>query len=106
MSEMPVYTPEQEVERARTAQQVLENEIFKEACQRIEEGLAAQRQRVPIRETEMHTRLILMEQIWVQLKDYIQDVAITGRFAQDVIKERETREKSLLERILSGNFRN
>ena len=102
---IPTYTPEQEIERARTAQQVLENEIFKEACQRIEEGLAGQRQRVPLRETDMHTRLIMLEQLWVQLKDYIQQVADTGVFAKDVIEQRAMREKSLLERVLMGKLR-
>jgi hypothetical protein len=106
MITFPVHTPEQEVERARGAQQILDNEIFKEACVRIEEGLAAQRQRVPIRETDMHTKLIIVEQLWVQLRDYIQQVADTGKFAQDVITQRETREKTLLERVLSGQFRN
>lgn len=102
---IPTFTPEQEIMRARTAQTVLDNEIFKEACQRIEEGLAGQRQRVPMRETEMHTRLILTEQLWVQLKDYIQQVADTGQFAQFELDRREQHGKSLMERILSGQFR-
>lgn len=106
MTEFPILTPEEEVERARGAQQILDNEIFKEACERIEQGLASQRQRVPIRESEMHTKLIMVEQLWVQLRDYIQQVADTGKFAQDVITQREAREKTLLERVLSGHFRN
>jgi len=105
MTEFPVFTPEQEVERAMGAQQVLDNEIFKEACIRIEEGLAAQRQRVPMREVDMHTKLIMLEQLWVQLRDYLQQVADTGKFAKDVIEQRESRQKTLLERVLSGQFR-
>lgn len=105
MTEIPTHTAEQEVERAERAQQILDNEIFKEACQRIEEGLAGQRQRVPVGEVEMHTKLIITEQLWVQLRDWIQQTADTGKFAKFEIEEREARQKTLLERVMSGHFR-
>lgn len=105
MTDIPVLTPEEEVERAAQAEQVIRNPIYQEACKRIEEGLAGQRQRVPMNATDSHTRLILIEQLWTQLKDYIQQVADTGQFAKLAIEEAEKRKKTLLERIMAGQFR-
>lgn len=105
MSEIAVLTPEQEVERAAQAEQIILNPIYIEACKRIEEGLAGQRQRVPMNASDSHTRLILIEQLWTQLRDYIAQVAETGKFAKIAIMEAEQRKKTLLERIMAGNFR-
>ena len=105
MTDLPVLTPEEEVQRAEQAEQIILNPVYIEACQRIEEGLAGQRQRVPMNATDSHTRLILLEQLWTQLRDYIAQVAETGKFAKLAIEEAEQRKKTLLERILSGQFR-
>ena len=103
MNQKPL-SPEEELRRSGEAKRLLESDIFQEACAYIEDGLAEQRRRVPMRESEMHTRLILAEQLWVQLKDYIQQVADTGLFAQYEIKQQEQR-KSIIERMLSGSLR-
>lgn len=105
MREFKAFSPEEEVTRGRQALTVLENEIYKEACQLIDEGLAAQRARVPITETAMHTRLILTEQIWLQLKDHIQQTADTGKWMLAETERQEREQKSLLRRILSGSLR-
>lgn len=82
-------TPEEELIRAGQAREVLDSTVFREACERIEESLAEQRRRVPMRETDMHTRLILTEQLWSNLKDYLEQTAQTGKFAEFEIAKRK-----------------
>lgn len=105
MTEFRAFTPEEEVTRGRQALSVLENEIYKEACKLIEEGLAVQRARVPLTETAMHTRLILAEQIWLQLKDHIQQTADTGKWMLVEEQRKEREKESLLRRMLNGGLR-
>lgn len=82
-------SPEEELIRAGHANELLDNVIFKEACELIESGLREQRRLVPIRETEMHTRLILTEQLWIKLKEYIQQTSMSGKLAAFTIQQRE-----------------
>lgn len=86
---MKAKTPEEELIRAGHAREVLDSPIFKEACERIEDSLADQRRRVPMRETDMHTRLILTEQLWGNLRDYLEQIAQTGKFAEFEIERRK-----------------
>lgn len=88
-------SPEEEIVRAGEAKQLLDSRVFIEACQRIEESLAEQRRRVPIRDADMHTRLILTEQLWSNLKDWLQMTADTGRFADFAIQQREAAKRGL-----------
>lgn len=82
-------TPEEEQIRAGKARELLENDLFKEARAKIEAGLAAQRRKVPMRETEMHTRLILTEQLWNNLLDYLQETVDTGRLVEFEVARRK-----------------
>jgi hypothetical protein len=84
-------TPEQEQIRAGQAREWLENPMFKEAREKIEAGLAAQRRKVPMRETDMHTRLILTEQLWANLISYLQESVDTGKFAQFEVERQKRR---------------
>jgi hypothetical protein len=81
-------TPEEERIAAGHAREVLENVMFKAACKHIEAGLAAQRRKVPLRDTEMHTRLILTEQLWNNLLDYLGQAVDTGKFADFELERR------------------
>lgn len=105
MTQFRAFSPEEEVTRGRQALSVLENEIYKEACALIEEGLAVQRARVPLTETAMHTRLILTEQIWLQLKDHIQQTADTGKWMLAESDRQEREKQSILRRMLNGSLR-
>ena len=93
-------TPEQEIVRAGEARQILDAPIFQAARAHIEEQLSMARRSVPIRETEMHTRLILMEQLWANLLGYFEQLAQTGKMAEIQIAERQ-RQQSLIERGLA-----
>lgn len=88
-------SPEEEVIRGGEARQIVESRMWAEACARIDESLAAQRKAVPLRETEMHTRLIIAEQVWDQFKSFFKEVADSGRFADLQIQQ----QRSLKERL-------
>ena len=93
-------TPEQEIIRAGEARQILDAPVFQAAKAYIEEQLSTARRSVPIRETEMHTRLILMEQLWSNLLGYFEQLAQTGKMAEIQIAERK-HQQSMIERGLA-----
>lgn len=88
-------SPEEELVRAGEAKQLLDNRMFQEACTRIADSLADQRRRVPVRDTDMHTRLIITEQLWGNIKDWLEQTAQTGRFAEVQIQQREAAKRGL-----------
>jgi hypothetical protein len=93
-------SPEEELIRAGEAQRIIDSGIFKEACARVADSLADQRRRVPVRDTDMHTRLIITEQLWANLTDWLTQTAQTGQFAALTIKQRDSR----FEAIKNGLF--
>ena len=88
-------SPEEELVRAGEARQMLDSRIFIEASQRVIEGLAAQRKQVPIRDTDMHTKLIMSEQLWLSIQGWLEQTAETGKFAEFSIRQREAQKKGL-----------
>lgn len=83
-------SPEEEIQRAREAEQMLRTPLFEAARAHIGEQLRTLRQKVPIYNGEMHTRLILMEQIAEQFFGYFERIAQTGKLAQIEIDKRST----------------
>lgn len=71
--------------------------MFQDAIKNVEEHLALVRRTVPLRDTDMHTRLILMEQLWANLKGYFEQIAQTGVMAEIQLRAEEER-RSLLDR--------
>ena len=90
-------TPDEELRRAGEAEQILRFPIFEEACKNIEGQLAQLRRVVPISDSGMHTRLILMEQLWGNLLGYFEQLAQTGKMAR-IQLEQEEQKRSLMER--------
>ncbi|HTO43138.1 MAG TPA: hypothetical protein VML56_03605 [Burkholderiales bacterium] len=88
---------ERELRRAGDARQILDAPLFQEAKRDIEDQLRELRRVVPIRDTEMHTRLILMEQLWRNLLGHFEQLAETGRMA-DLQLEEKRRQQNLIER--------
>lgn len=84
-------TPEQEVIRAGQARQILESSLFKEMRQNIETQLAANRRAVGVRDTDMHTRLIITEQLWGNLMDFFEQTAQSGKIAEVQIQQTKNR---------------
>lgn len=93
-------TLEEEMRRAGSARQVIDSEIFQEARKYLESQLANLRRGVPLRDTDMHTRLILMEQLSNQFFEFFDQLAQTGRMAELHLEE-VRRQQSLVERGLS-----
>lgn len=89
-------TPEQESVRGRDAQTLLDSTLFREARAFIEENMRTLRRHVPIQDQDMHTRLILMEQLWGNLIGWFEQTALTGKFAELEI-EKKTRLQRLQE---------
>ncbi len=89
-------TPEQEMHRAGEARQMLGSQIWQDAKADLDSKLAQLRRTVPISSTEMHTRLILMEQIKEQFFGYFEQLALTGRMAE-IQMEQEQKRRSFLE---------
>lgn len=81
---------EQDKRRAMDAERILREPIFVEACNALDRELRTLRERVPIRDTDMHTRLILAEQMHGKVLDYLRAVMSGGDAAQIILRERES----------------
>ena len=90
MNSPEVPTPEQEISRAGAAERVLATPVFKEACNRIDAELRMMRESVPMKDTDMHTRLIIAEQLWGTLLDHLKAVMVSGDYAREQLKLRES----------------
>lgn len=88
-------TPEEEIARAGEAKRIIESQMWLDACQHIARFLAAQRQAVPLRETEMHTRLIIAEQVWGKFQDFFQEIVESGHMAEITLAN----QRSLMQRM-------
>lgn len=82
-------SPEEEIVRAGEARQILGSRMFKDACANIEEQLATMRRSVPIKDTDMQSRIILMEHMYVLLTSWFQQIVDTGKMADITLRQRE-----------------
>lgn len=92
-------TPEQELQRAGEAKQVLGAAIFMEAIASIEKQLENARHNAPLRDTEMHTRLILMEQLWHNLLGFFEQIVQTGKMAELELEKQRQQKGWLADRL-------
>lgn len=83
-------SPEEEQRRGMEAEQLLKHPLFVEACNSLDAELRLMRERVPIRDTDMHTRIILAEQMHAKVLDYLRAVMMGGDAAKLILRERET----------------
>ncbi len=83
-------TPEEESRRGDVAKLVLENALFIEACNQLDAELRLMRERVPMADRDMHTRIILAEQMQAKVLDYLRAVMMSGESAKLQLRERET----------------
>jgi hypothetical protein len=96
MTDFQPKSPQEELIRAGQANEILNSALFIEMRQTIETQLAANRRAAPIRDTDLHTRLILTEQLWGNILDWFKQTAQTGRMAEVQIQQ----ERSMKERFL------
>lgn len=90
-------SPDQELARAGEARQMLNSSLFQEARASLESQLAQVRRSVPISATEMHTRLILMEQLKEQFFGFFEQLAQTGRMVELQLEE-QRHQRGLIEK--------
>lgn len=76
-----------EVRRGAEARMILDHELVREAFASFREQLAVQRQRVGIKDTEMHTRLILTEQCANAFESWFRQVIDTGKMADIALRK-------------------
>jgi hypothetical protein len=79
---------EQEMRRGADAQFILNHDIYKHAWRAAEDALAQQRRKVALKDTDMHTRLIMAEQVLDSVRRYIEDAVNTGKMAEIQLKPR------------------
>ncbi len=89
-------TPEEELRNAGEANQILRSPMFEQARGNLVAQLAQMRRQVPVTESIMHTRLILMEQLMGYFFDYFEQIALTGRFAEIKLEE-DAKRRTLME---------
>ena len=80
----------QDAERGAEAARLMETPMFREACGHIEQQLRTLRERCPVGDTDMMVRLILTEQLWNRLLDYLRGVMSSGEFSREQLRLRET----------------
>lgn len=83
-------TSDDEARRGERARLLMQDPIFKEACQALDDQLTQLRSIVPIQDVDMHTRLILMEQLKTQFVSYFTGVMQSGEMARQELKLRES----------------
>lgn len=76
-----------EIKRGAEARMILDHELVREAFASFREQLAQQRQRVGIKDTEMHTRLILTEQCANAFESWFRQVIDTGKMADIALRK-------------------
>ena len=71
-----------DITRADFARQILDNPLFKEAFAALDADLARQRQAVKITDTQLHTKLIVCEQVLSRFRDVLTRAIQDGDVAQ------------------------
>lgn len=84
-------TPEEELIRAGHANEVLDSALFKEMRAHIKGKIEAQITTAPILDQTLHTRLILMAQLWRAIEQWFEQIAQTGKMAEIQIEQEKRR---------------
>lgn len=87
-------TPEDEIRRAGKAKEVLENEMFKESFQAIEEGLLTGIRTTAFKDAELREKLCMQYTLLHTLRDQLRTHMETGLMAEEII-----RQKTITDRI-------
>ncbi len=88
-----------EIQRAGEARQILDSAMWQAAKATIESQLSQARRNVPIKDQDMHTRLILMDQLWGSLLAYFEQIALTGKMADIQLRQEEERRSMFQEGV-------
>lgn len=82
-----------EAVRGNAAQQLLDNEIYKEAITKVHDGILNAMKSAPMGDEKTHNRLVIALQLLAQIERHIEDIANTGRMARIQMEEKSLRNK-------------
>ena len=91
-----------DIARAEEAKSVLVTPVFKEACNRIDAELRMMRESVGLNDSDMHTLLIIAEQMWGKLLDHLRSLMMSGDYAREKLKLRESHMERAAQAIRRG----
>lgn len=94
--------PQTDIARAAEAERVLATPVFREACNRIDAELRMMREGVGMNDTDMHSRLILAEQMWGKLLDHLKSIMMSGNYARERLRLKENFAERMAESIRRG----
>lgn len=92
-------TPEQELARAHEAQRWLDDALFKAAREDVYGQLRAARIAAPTTSVELHSKLVLMEQVAERFFGYFEQLAQTGKFAALELQQQEQQRRGWAARM-------
>lgn len=98
-----MQTLETERLRGREADEILNAPIFREAWEEASKAITAQRRKCGVKDTELAMKLIMAEQTLGIVRDYIENLMKSGKFA-DVQLDLETQRVNWLNRLKTGGF--
>jgi hypothetical protein len=70
-----------EIKRGEQASVVLENPLFKEAVDKVRDGIIDSMARSPLGDAETHNRLVIAMQLLNQIEKQLKDVIATGKMS-------------------------
>ena len=82
-----------EAVRGNAAQQLLDNEIYKEAITKVHDGILNAMKSAPMGDEKTHNRLVIALQLLAQIERHIEDIANTGKMARLQMEENSLRNK-------------
>jgi len=70
-----------EIKRGERAAEVLSNELYKEAIEKVRNGIVSSMATSPLGDSETHNRLVIALQLLAQIEKQLTDVMTTGKMA-------------------------
>ena len=70
-----------EIKRGERAAEVLENELYKEAIEKVRNGIIQSMAISPLGDAETHNRLVIAMQLLNQIEKSLKDVVTTGKMS-------------------------
>lgn len=77
--------------RAGHANEMLDSVLFKEMREHIRSRIQAQIVGAPIIDQNLHTRLIMLSQLWTAIEQWFGQIAETGKMAEIQIEQEKQR---------------
>ena len=79
-------TPEQEIDRAGRAHEILDNEVFKDAVSQIEDALLSGIKRAPLKDAELRERICAQIVALETILNALRTTIDTGKLAQKTLE--------------------